>query len=376
MARMRAACRAYRHPDTLVPVVSFFRHADIAPMLADWENWSSERSEEKKARGLGPASIMLGNDPPLHTKYRKIMVPHFTPQSVRGYDAVISRLVDEAVEACVDTGEIDFVEQFSQHVTTGLICEICGIPAEDRGLIRRNSILISEIYGKGLFWKEPHPEVEAIVTGVSVELGGYLIGHVERLKNTDKPSVMSAIATQLDSPYEIAAMSMLLIAGGVETTANNIVHGLQELIRNPVQFEMLRSDPSLLDTAIEEMVRYRGTLRRQERVAKNDIEIDGVTIEAGDTVVLWNASACRDPDYIERSEEFDISRSPNKHVGYGNGIHMCIGNVLARAELRAIFGRLLTATSSIEEARGDDSYEDAGNGVMDVARRYSLKMHS
>ena len=107
-----------------------------------------------------------------------------------------------------------------------------------------------------------------------------------------------------------------------------------------------------------------------------DVDIDGIAIAKGDTVVLWNASACRDPDFIDRPDEFDISRKPNRHIGYGNGIHMCIGNVLARAELRSIFGRLLTATSHIEEARGVNSYQDAGNGVMDVAKRYSLVMHA
>jgi cytochrome P450 len=345
-------------------------------MLADWEHWSSERSEEKKARGLGVASIMLGDDPPLHTKYRKIMAPHFMPQSIKSYAPVIDQLVEEAIEACVDKGEIDFVEQFADHVTIGLICEICGIPAEDREMIRAKAMLVAEQYGKGLFWKEPHPEIEEVIAKVSWEFGLYFINHVERLKNAQRTSVMSAIAAQLDSPREIAAMCALVIAGGVETTTNNIVHGLQELIRNPEQFAKLRADSSLLDSAIEEMVRYRGTLRRQERVAKQDVAIDGIHIERGDTVVLWNAAASRDPAYIDRPEEFDIARKPNKHIGYGNGIHMCIGNVLARAELRAIFGRLLTATSHIEEARGADSYEDAGNGVMDVARRYSLKMYS
>ncbi len=375
MTRMREACRAYRHEDTLVPVISFFRYADVAPMLADWENWSSERSEEKKARGLGVASIMLGNDPPLHTKYRKIMAPYFMPQSIRVYEDIINVLIDEAIEACVGTGEQDFVEKFADHVTVGLICEICGIPKEDREFIRSKAMLVAEHYGKGLFWKEEHPEIEEVIAKVSWEFGLYFIQHVETLKTTGKNSILASMAEKLDDAREIAAMCALIIAGGVETTTNNIVHGLQELIRNPGQFALLRQQPELLDSAIEEMVRYRGTLRRQERVAQQDVDIDGIQIAKGDSVVLWNAAASRDPAQIERPEEFDITRKPNRHIGYGNGIHMCIGNVLARSELRLIFSRLLQETSHIEEARGADSYQDAGNGVMDVAKRYSLIMH-
>lgn len=373
---MRENFRAYRHEGTMVPVVSFFRYADVAPMLSNWHEWSSERSEEKKARGLGVASIMLGNDPPLHTRFRKIMAPFFMPKSVQAYESIISSLIDEAVEQCVGTGEVDFVEKFADHVTVGLICEICGIPKEDRELIRTKAMLVAENYGKGLFWKEENPDIEAMIAQVSWEFGFYFIQHVERLKVSGQNSILGSMAPQLNDAREIAAMCALIIAGGVETTTNNIVHGLQELIRHPDQFALLRRQPELLDSAIEEMVRYRGTLRRQERVAMQDVDIDGIEIAKGDTVVLWNASACRDPDFIDRPEEFDITRKPNKHIGYGTGIHMCIGNVLARAELRSIFGRLLTATSHIEEARGADSYQDAGNGVMDVAKRYSLIMHA
>ncbi len=374
--RMRESCRAYRHPGTLTPVVSFFRYADVAPMLANWHDWSSERSEEKKARGLGVASIMLGNDPPLHTRYRKIMAPFFMPKSIQSYEAIIEGLIDEAVEACVGTGDTDFVEKFADHVTVGLICEICGIPKEDREMIRTKAMLVAENYGKGMFWREENPDIEAMIAKVSWDFGFYFIQHVERLKTSGQNSILGRMAEHLDNPREIAAMCALIIAGGVETTTNNIVHGLQELIRHPEQFALLRRQPELLDSAIEEMVRYRGTLRRQERVATQNVDVDGIEITEGDTVVLWNASACRDPDFIDRPDEFDISRKPNRHIGYGNGIHMCIGNVLARAELRAIFGRLLTATSHIEEARGADSYQDAGNGVMDVAKRYSLIMHA
>lgn len=376
MTRMREACRAYRHEGTLIPIVSFFRYDDVQPMLADSQNWSSERSEKMRARGLGSASIMVGDDPPVHTRYRKIMAPYFTPAAIRVYDDIIEGLLDEAIEMHVGVGETDFV-QFADYIAVGLICEICGIPKEDRELIRSKAMEVAIHYGKGLFWKEEHPEIEATIAKISWDFGFYFLQHVERLKTSGSQSMLASMAAQLNDAREIASMCALLIAAGVETTTNSIVHGIQEFIRNPGQMELLRCNPDAhLDGAVEEIVRYRGTLRRQERVARRNVEIDGVQIEKDDTIILWTAAASRDPSYIDRPDEFDITRWPNRHIGYGYGIHTCIGNVLARSELRRVFSRLVKATSHIEEARGNGSYQDAGNGVMDVALHYHLKLHA
>jgi cytochrome P450 len=372
---MRENCRVYRHEGTMIPAVSVFRHSDVVPMLQDWENWSSGRSEIMKKRGFGIASIMVGDDPPDHTRYRKLMAPFFMPVSVNSFDAIIDREIDVAMEKCLGTGEIDLVEDFAGPIVNGLICKICGIPDEDREFIRSKAMLVAAHYGKGLFWKEPHPEIEEIVAKVGWEFGFYFIQHVEVLKKTKTPSILSSLSVHLTEPREIAAICALMIAAGLETTTNMIVHGMQELIRHPDQFAMLRQNNGLMNSAIEEMFRYRGTLRRHERVAVHDSEIDGVKIAAGDSVILWNASANRDPEVFDRPEEFLIDRSPNRHIAFGSGIHTCLGIIMARAEMRLTFQRLLAATSHIEETRGADSYESYGNGVMDVAKRYSVKLH-
>jgi cytochrome P450 len=372
---MRENCRVYRHEGTMIPAVSVFRHSDVVPMLQDWENWSSGRSEIMKKRGFGIASIMVGDDPPDHTRYRKLMAPFFMPVSVNSFDAIIDREIDVAMEKCLGTGEIDLVEDFAGPIVNGLICKICGIPDEDREFIRSKAMLVAAHYGKGLFWKEPHPEIEEIVAKVGWEFGFYFIQHVEVLKKTKTPSILSSLSVHLTEPREIAAICALMIAAGLETTTNMIVHGMQELIRHPDQFAMLRQNNGLMNSAVEEMFRYRGTLRRHERVAVHDSEIDGVKIAAGDSVILWNASANRDPEVFDRPEEFLIDRSPNRHIAFGSGIHTCLGIIMARAEMRLTFQRLLAATSHIEETRGADSYESYGNGVMDVAKRYSVKLH-
>jgi len=137
----------------------------------------------------------------------------------------------------------------------------------------------------------------------------------------------------------------------------------------------LRSDPDkYVDGAIEEMLRFRGTIRKQDRIAKIDTEIDGVEIRKGDSIALWNGSASRDPEAIDRPEEFDITRKPNRHLAFGAGIHMCIGNALARVEMRIVFKRLLERTKDIRETRGGDSYESLGNGVLEAAKRYNVEL--
>jgi cytochrome P450 len=372
--RMREQCRAYRHEGTLIPAVSVFRHADVVPMLQDWENWSSGRSEIMKKRGFGIASIMVGDDPPDHTRYRKLMAPFFMPVTVNSFDDIIAREIDAAMDKCLNAGEIDLVEDFAGPIVNGLICKICGIPDEDREFIRSKAMLVAAHYGKGLFWKEPNPDIEATIAKVGWEFGFYFIQHVEVLRKSKTPSILANLSEQLAEPREIAAICALLIAAGLETTTNMIVHGMQELIRHPDQFAMLRSDYGLMNGAIEEMFRYRGTLRRHERVAVHDSTIDDVKIAAGDSVILWNASANRDPAVFDRPEEFLIGRAPNRHIAFGSGIHTCLGMVMARAEMRLTFQRLLDATTLIEETRGDGSYESYGNGVMDVARRYSVKL--
>jgi cytochrome P450 len=371
---MRENCRAFRHEGTLIPAVSVFRHSDVVPMLQDHANWSSGRSEIMKKRGFGIASIMVGDDPPDHTRYRKLMAPFFMPVSVHSFDEIIDREIDAAMEKCLDAGEIDLVEDFAGPIVNGLICKICGIPDEDREFIRSKAMLVAAHYGKGLFWKEEHPEIEEIVAKVGWEFGFYFIQHVEVLKKSKTPSILSTLSEQLTEPREIASICALMIAAGLETTTNMIVHGMQELIRHPDQLARLRQNKGLMNSAIEEMFRFRGTLRRHERVAVHDSEIGGVGISAGDSVILWNASANRDPAVFDRPEEFLIDRTPNRHIAFGSGIHTCLGIVMARAEMRLTFQRLLDATSRIEETRGANSYESYGNGVMDVAKRYSVRL--
>lgn len=186
---------------------------------------------------------------------------------------------------------------------------------------------------------------------------------------------MSKIATQVENRRHLIGMTLLMVAAGNETTTNLMAHGLQELLRHPEQMQLLRDDPDThMEGFVEEILRFRGTIRKQDRIAAIDTEIDGVQINKGDSIALWNASASRDPAVIPEPEKFDITRTPNRHLAFGSGIHMCIGNALARTELKIAMRYLLDNTSSIELAKGDDSYESYKNGVLEAAKRFDVRL--
>jgi cytochrome P450 family 109 len=372
--RMREACRAYRHVGTIMPVVSFFRDADIRTMANDFTTWSSQRSAEYNEKALGDAAILIGNDPPVHTHYRGIVAPLFLPGAMNPLVPLVEEETELALSETVGAGEINFVEDYAARVTIGVICRICGVPDKDRSLMREMTLDLAKEDGRPVFYKSPNPETEARVGRVMTDMTAYLSEHIERRRREPTGDILSMLTARVDDPRHLVGLSILIIGAGNETTTNLMAHGLQELINRPDQMAMLRARPELTDQAIEEMLRMRGTIRKMDRISMIDTEIDGVEIRRGDSIALWNASASRDPAAIERADQFDITRRPNRHLAFGSGIHMCIGNALARIELRLAFRRLLERTRTIELTRGADSYESWGNGVLEAGKRLSVEL--
>lgn len=374
--RMQDSCRVYRHEGTLMPVTSFFRAKDILPALQDWKTYSSQRDPEYNKKALGDAAILIGNDPPLHTEYRNVVAPLFLPNAIHPLGPVIDRMIERALNNCLDTGEINFVTDFACAVSLGVICYICDIPEDDMPLMFQMTQDIARADGRPVFWKEPHPEVEARIGNAMKVLGDYFADHVKGRQHANRDNILNHIAKQVTNERHLAGLCILIMGAGFETTMNLMTHGLNELLKNPEQMRLLRKNPQLVNGAVEEMLRCRGTIRKQDRIAARDIKIDGVQIAKGESIALWTACVGRDPELIERPDEFDITRKSSRHGAFGSGIHMCIGNVLARLEVRAAFKRMIEATSVIEETRGDDSYESLKNGVLEGAQRYSVRLVS
>lgn len=377
LKRMRESCRGYRHQGTLEPCVSFFHDQDLREMRRDWETWSSSRSAAANKKGLGIAAVMIGQDPPEHTALRKLVAPHFLPGKVHALqpaiDASVKRILDEAI----DNGEVDYHEQLSAKLAISIIGSICGIPEDQWEFLRKETVINSIPYGKGSFYKEPQPEIEQTIAESQARMGPWLMEHLQRLMKDKSPSILTSIAAQMDDPQAIAGLCILIVGAGNDTSSNLMTNGLWELVQKPDQMQWLRENPEMIDQAVEEMARCRGSLRRSERIAAKDVEFGGVEVNRGDTVILWNASASRDPSVIpDRPDEFDVRRKPTKHMAFGAGIHMCIGNILARLETRTLLRELLVRTSNIEEARGADSYQHYNNGILDMAKSYHLRLNS
>ena len=375
--RMRNACRGYRHEGTMDPAVSFFHDRDLREMRQDWETWSSSRSAASNKKGLGIAAIMIGQDPPEHTMYRNIVAPLFMPGKVHALQPAIDKHTKKILDRVIDAGEVDFMEDVSAALATSIIGTICGIPESDWDFVRGFTIESSRDYGKGAFFREPQPEIEARLQKVAVEGGGFIAEHVRTLRRSKTESILTTVAEQIDDEMAVLGLCLLIVGAGNDTTSNLMANGFWELMQKPEQMAWLRKNPDKIGQAVEEAVRCRGSLRRSERVASRDVEFGGVEVNKGDVVILWNASASRDPAVVpDRPDEFDITRKPSRHMGFGAGIHMCIGNILARLETRTLWGEALRRTSKIEETRGAESYESWGNGVLDAVKRYNLTLVS
>jgi cytochrome P450 len=374
LKRMREAGPAYRHQGTLMPVVSVFRNADVRAMAQDWKSWSSQRSAEYNEKALGDAAILIGNDPPLHTKYRDIVAPLFMPGAVAPLVGLIEEQTALVVDKCLGQGEINFVEDFAANATVAVICSIVGVPEADRPKMRQMTLDIAKADGRPVFWKETDQDTLDRIARMMADMTAYFTEHTERRRREPTDDILSTIATQITEPRHLIGLSLLMVAAGNETTTNLMAHGLQELLRHPDQLALLRAHPELMSQAVEEMLRYRGTVRKMDRIATAHTTIGDVEIHPGESVALWNASASRDPEAIDRPEEFDITRRPNRHLAFGSGIHMCIGNALARLELKIAFRQLLERTRHIELTRGDDSYESWQNGVLECGKRLSVQL--
>lgn len=373
LKRMREHSPVYRHTDTLIPVTSLFRAADIRPMLNDWRQWSSQRTPEFNKKSLGAAAILLGDDPPFHSQIKSVVLPFFTPGAVRAYETNIGTHVDNVLDKCVGAGEINFIHDVAELVSAATICSVAGIPLSDRDLMLDWSHRLKRLDGRPVFWQSPQPEAEEEVKRVLDEAFDYFAPL--RGKTYFDNGLFQKLAESIEDDTHLIGLCVLLVLAGIGTTSNQMTHLLQELVKNPEQMASLRRNTdSLLDSAIEESLRLRGTARKVQRFAMNDAEIGGVHIAKGESVVMWLASANRDSEVFDRPDEFDISRRSSRHVTFGTGIHLCLGNALARMEIRVLMKRLLDRARDIVETRGSDSYEPSGNAMSEGAARYSVEL--
>ena len=334
------------------------RHEDVSAILADHERYSSDKTIDFKPKFAdGPlyehhTTSLVFNDPPAHTRVRRLLTPFFTPRTLRALEANVAAMIDELVDDAQAKETIDLVADFAIAIPLTLIGDMLGIPRGEREPLRAWATII-------LGALEPALTQEQLAVGNRAvdDFKAYLKDLIawkrERLAERVETDILSALLADHDTADGLTEIELMhncifLLNAGHDTTAMLISNGLDLLFRFPDQMERLRADPSLMKTAIEEMLRYESPLQVGNRRTTTDVTVHGETLPAGTFLHVGIASANHDERAFEDADKFDIARSPNRHLGFGNGIHTCAGNSLARMEASLAFSKLLERFGTIE----------------------------
>ncbi|MEU8763530.1 cytochrome P450 [Streptomyces sp. NPDC048659] len=278
-----------------------------------------------------PPGEFLLTDEPQHSRYRKPLVGRFTARRMR----LLTERIEQITEECLDVMErmgppADLVTAFAKPIPTQIICELLGVPYEERGSFQEQV---------DLFMGGATSDEELIAAYTATQ--EYLARLVAAKRAHPTDDVLSELTEGDFSDEELKGMSLVLLAAGFDTTANMLSLGTFALFQNPDQLAALRADPALADRAVEELLRYLTVAKTFMRTALVDVELAGQTIEAGTTVVLSYQAANRDPERYPDPHRLDLAREAGGHVAFGHGAHLCLGAQLARIEMRVAFTALL-----------------------------------
>lgn len=298
---------------------------------------------------------MLNSDPPDHTRQRRLVSMAFNHRRIEGLRPRIQRITDDLIDAMAGRSQVDLMGSFAHPLPMTVICELLGIPVNDRHSFAdwTRMLLASPATAEGIESRRQGNE--------SMDL--YLTELLARLRPTvdpalgydDQPDLLSALLVpdrgeQL-TERELLGMIKLLLVAGHETTVNHIGNGMLALLTRPDQLRLLRERPELLPGAVEELLRFDGPIERiPMRFTTEDVEIAGVTIPAGRAVNIVLGSSNRDGHRFAEPDDLDITRTGNRHLAFGHGVHFCLGTPLARMESQIAFGTILHRFPVIELA--------------------------
>jgi cholest-4-en-3-one 26-monooxygenase len=336
----------YERPN-VDPFWAITKHADIiaigkqpesflnAPRLAVFTNDLPPPEE-------GGARHLLNMDPPEHGRYRRVASGWFTPRAIRGLDAKVARVTREVLDAAAEREVGDFVRDVSAKITIAVIAEMLGVPRRDWELLFRwtNEIIAPQ-----------DPEFQHGATPLEtiersrLELFAYFHELAMQRRATPSDDIVSLVANgQVNGeplpPLELLSYYFLLVVAGNETTRNAMTGGMLAFLDHPSEWARLRADAALLDSAVEEIVRWTTPVIQFARTATRDYELRGKTIRAGQSVCLFYPSGNRDEEVFGDPFNFRIDREPNLHIAFGMGEHVCLGAHLARLELHHAFAQL------------------------------------
>jgi cytochrome P450 len=330
-------------------------HAECLEVLRGPATYSSERGGDRPYGGTLIQDLPIAGhvlnmmDDPRHARIRRLVSSGLTPRTIRRVEAELRRRVRPLLDA-VETGvPFDFLRDVAAEIPMQMICLLLGVPEADRHWL-------FEAVEPGFDFRgsrradEPDPDTEAARARMR-EYGDELIAHKRAHPADDMLSiVVHATLDDADPPTltdtELYSFFSLLFTAGSETTRNGIAGGLLALAERPDQWDRLRTDPGRLPTAVEEVLRWTTPSPAKRRTATRPTVLRGREIAPGDKVVIWEGSANRDESVFADPFTFDVARNPNPHLGFGHGIHFCLGANLARLEIRVLLEELLPRFSA------------------------------
>ena len=277
---------------------------------------------------------MQYKDPPEHTRLRKLVNQAFTPRMIAALRPRLQQTIEEMFAAVLERGRMDFIRDFAYPFPVIVICELLGLPRDDRDQFKHWSDDITAFLEA---LAETYGDVAERAQSSVLALQDYLSQLVAERRRNPQEDLITALALAVQegeklSEEELHAMVVFLLFAGHETTTGLLGNGFLTLLLHPDQFQKMRDDRSLVGSAVEECLRYEGSIQRISRQATEDFEMDGKQIQQGQRVWAMIGAANRDPVRFPDPDRFDVARQNNRHLAFGTGIHFCIGAPLARLE--------------------------------------------
>jgi cytochrome P450 len=319
------------------------RHADVDAVLRD-RRFGREFVPLEPLDAMRPFNLLnehslFDREPPEHTRLRGLVSKVFTPRRVEALRPFVRALAEQRIQA----GVRDLVVDLAEPIPVAVIAELLGVPEADRGLLRPWSSAIVAMFELGHDDEAARDAVRA-----SVEFRAYLLDLAAARRREPRADLIGGLAEVGLSDDELVATCVLLLNAGHEATVNALGNGMLALLGRRAEWERLVADPSIVPSAVEELLRFDTPLQLFRRTAFADAEVGGVPIAIGERVALLLGSANRDPAVFEEPDRLDVGRTPNPHLGFGAGIHFCLGAPLARVELQEQLGALVRLAPGIE----------------------------
>ncbi|GDY31173.1 cytochrome P450 [Gandjariella thermophila] len=347
-AAARARAEVHWHPQLELPVA--VSHAAASAVLRHrslGRIWSDARPLEAfPSFNLLHRNSLLEREPPTHTRLRGLVATAFGRGHVRRLRPRVHELAAGMVAGLADRaagdGAADLLDHLAAPLPVEVIAELLGVPPADRPLLQPWSNAIVKMYEPA-----PGPELRRRAERAATEFVGYLRELVDLRRRAPGEDLISDLVAVRDadgarlSEDELVGTVVLLLMAGHEATVNVIGNGTLALLRHPEAWQKLVADPGLVPTAVEELIRYDSPLQLFERTATTDVEIAGYRVRAGEKIAALLGAAGRDPAVFAEPDRLDVTRSPNPHLGFGAGIHYCLGAPLARLEIEAALHALV-----------------------------------